>query len=279
MVISVASGKGGTGKTTIAVNLALSLENQRKVQFFDCDVEEPNAAIFLKPEIKSRDKIFLPKPKIDLSKCNFCQECSKRCTYNAIAVVKDKWLFFPELCHSCGLCQIVCPTGAISETPEEKGIIESGKSGTIDFYQGVLKVGEASPVFLIRTLKKKIDRERLVIIDVSPGTACSMVEAVKGTDFCLLVTEPTPFGKSDLGLAIQVLKDLRIPSGVVINKAGKNDEIINDFCAEIGIPVLMQIPLDRRIAVSYSKGNPLISDMPEYKDSLQKLFFRISSLI
>jgi len=228
MIISVASGKGGTGKTTVAVNLALSLEEN--VQFLDCDVEEPNAHIFLKPRITHAQSLNVLVPKIDEEKCTYCGKCAEFCSYKALAVVKKKVLFFPELCHNCGGCSIVCPEKAIKEVNKPKGVVEEGTSNSIRFIQGELNIGEAVSPPLIREVKKSARDSQITIIDVPPGTSCPVIEAVKGSDFCILVTEPTPFGLNDLILAVGVCRELKIPFGVVINRADVGDKKVEEYC-------------------------------------------------
>jgi len=272
MIISVASGKGGTGKTTIATSLALSLG---KVQFLDCDVEEPNAHIFLKPQINKRISVGIPVPEVDKSKCTYCGKCAEVCEFNAIVVIKKKVLFFPELCHGCGGCAYICPEKAIKEVEREIGVIEKGNSGTIDFIHGILNVGEPMAPPLIRQVKKYILNSKNAVIDASPGTSCPVVEAVKGSDFCLLVTEPTPFGLNDLKLAVGMLSKLTIPCGVVINCSDIGDEEVKRYCESESIPILMTIPWDRRIAEAYSQGIPLIEALPEYQNSFSQLYEKI----
>lgn len=269
MIVSVASGKGGTGKTTIANSLALSLG---KVQFLDCDVEEPNAHIFLKPHINERISVGIPVPEVDESKCSFCGKCADICVFNAIVVIKKKVLFFPELCHGCGGCAYICPEKAIKEVERAIGVIEKGNSGTIAFTHGILNVGEPMAPPLIRQVKKRINSSTHAIIDASPGTSCPVVEAVKGSDFCLLVTEPTPFGLNDLKLAVGMLRKLTIPFGVIINCADIGDEEVEKYCKSEDISILMTIPWDRRIAEAYSRGIPLIEALPEYQHSFSQLY-------
>ncbi|MEE8638204.1 MAG: ATP-binding protein [Candidatus Margulisiibacteriota bacterium] len=273
MIISIASGKGGTGKTTIATSLALSIG--RNVQFLDCDVEEPNARIFLKPQIEKVEKVTVLVPEVDENKCDFCGKCSEVCEYNAIVVAKNKVLIFPELCHSCGGCVLFCPQKAIAEKEREIGKIEVGKAGDIGFISGILNVGEAMPVPMVSAVKRKINKEKSVIIDVSPGTSCPVVEAVKYSDYCILVTESTPFGLSDLKLAMGVLAKMKIPCGIVINKYDSTYTKTEEFCKQQDIPVLLKIPEDRKIAESYSKGEPLVKALPEYKNEFVKMLERI----
>ncbi|MCD6231570.1 ATP-binding protein [Candidatus Aerophobetes bacterium] len=273
MIISVASGKGGTGKTTVAVSLALSLGND--IQFLDCDVEEPNAHIFLKPKITRIQSINVLIPQVDEEKCTYCGKCAEVCSYNAIAVIKKKVLFFPELCHHCGGCSLLCPQKAIEEVPREKGIVEEGRAGSIHFLHGRLTVGEAVSPPLIRAVKKFARKDKTTIIDAPPGTSCPVIEAVKGSDFCVLVTEPTPFGLNDLTLAVGMVRELKIPLGVVINRADLGDKKVEEYCYKEKIPILMEIPMDKEIAIAYSNGVPLVERKPGYKEKFKKLYQKI----
>lgn len=282
MIISVASGKGGTGKTTIAVNLALSIGN---VQFLDCDVEEPNAHIFLNPEITRREKVCIPVPDIDQIKCNFCGRCREVCSYNAIVVLPGtdgaggSLLVFPNLCHGCGACSMFCPTGAIKEIDKEIGVVEIGRKDGIDFIHGRLNIGEAMSPPLIRQVKRYIDKGKTVIIDAPPGTSCPVITAVKGSDFCILVTEPTPFGLNDLILAVDVLRKICVPFGVVINRSDIGDRKVEDYCAGEKIPILMRIPFSRHIASKYSEGIPIVKDEMLYKDKFVGLYSNICGVV
>jgi len=275
IVISVASGKGGTGKTTVAVNLALSLGN---VQFLDCDVEEPNAYIFLKPKITYTQPVGVLVPQVDEKKCTYCGKCAKFCSYNAIAVVKGKILFFPELCHNCGGCTLVCPEGAIKEVTQQRGVVKKGVAGSINFIQGELTVGEAVSPPLIREVKKIASNNQTTIIDVPPGNSCPVVESIKGSNFCILVTEPTPFGLNDLTLAVEVVRKLKIPFGVIINRANVGDKKVDEYCKSEKISVLMRIPMDEEIAIAYSKGIPVIEAKPEYKEEFIGLYRKIEEI-
>ena len=281
MIISVASGKGGTGKTTIAVNLALALQPGLPVQFLDCDVEEPNAHFFLKPRFEKTREIFTPIPVINENLCNFCGRCAEVCAYNALAVLKDTVLVFSELCHGCGACGLVCPEKAIQETGKRVGVIESGRAREILFVHGRLDIGQAMSPPLIRALKKKLDPSRTVVIDAPPGTSCPVIESIKRSEFCLLVTEPTPFGLHDLELAVGAAKKMEIPCGVVLNRAmlGNGDGPVRDFCASEGIPILMSIPFDRRIAEAYSRGQTMIDALPDYRTAFLGLYKNIRMLL
>ena len=275
MVISVASGKGGTGKTLVATNLALSLAREDRVQLLDCDVEEPDAHIFLKPIFNQSKSVFIPIPQVDEEKCNYCGQCAEVCAYNAIAVIKNKVLVFPELCHGCGACSYLCPEDAIAEVGREIGVVETGNSKGIEFIHGKLSIGEAMAPPIIREVKDHIVQGRTTIIDVAPGTSCPVVEAVKGSDFCLLVTEPTPFGLNDLTLAIEMVRELGVPCGVVLNRTGVGDKKVEDYCLKENIPILLQIPLDIEIARLYSRGIPLVEGITKYRETFLKLFHDI----
>jgi MinD superfamily P-loop ATPase len=275
MIVSIASGKGGTGKTLVATSLALSLAEKQKVQLLDCDVEEPNDHIFLKPILTEREAAYIPVPIIDEDKCTHCGECSRVCVYHALAVLKTSVMTFHPLCHGCGACAYLCPEKAIHEEPREIGIIEIGRSKGVDFVQGVLNVGEAMAPPVIRQVKKHLNKNGVAIIDASPGTSCPVVEAIKGSDFCLLVTEPTPFGLNDLALAVGAVRTLGIPCGVLINRSGESDHQIEDYCCRENIPVLTKIPLDIEIARLYSRGIPLVEGIPEWRKRFVELFERI----
>lgn len=278
MIISIASGKGGTGKTTIAVNLALSLP-KGAVQLIDCDVEEPNSHIFLSPTIHRVSSVRIPVPRIDESKCTYCGQCAKVCEYHAMAVILKNVLVFDELCHGCGACSYLCPEKAIFEVEREIGVIQEGSANGIPFANGVLNVGEPMASPLIRKAKEKIQKGKIVILDAPPGTACPVIETVKGSDFCLLITEPTPFGLNDLELAVGMLERLGIPMGVAINKADVGDQKVWDYCNSKNIPILMEIPMDRQIAESYSRGIPIVIENPSYIQKFENLFEKIKTLV
>ena len=275
MIISVASGKGGTGKTTVAVNLSLSIPN---VQLLDCDVEEPNAHIFIKPKIDSKLFVSIPVPKVDKSKCNYCGRCAGVCEYNAIAVLNDNVLVFSELCHGCGACSTLCPQNAIKEVDREIGLVEIGTKGDLQFGHGRLNIGEAMSPPLIRAVKEHSNPARTVIIDAPPGTSCPVVASIKESDFCVLVTEPTPFGLNDLVLAVEVLRKLKIPFGVVINRSDLGNKDTHDYCKKNNIPILMEIPFKKEIAIAYSKGETIVEAFPEYRHQFSELFKMIKKI-
>jgi MinD superfamily P-loop ATPase len=272
MIIAVASGKGGTGKTTIATNLALSLG---KVKLLDCDVEEPNSYLFIKPKIEKTYPVYIPVPKINPEKCTLCGRCQEVCAYNAIAVVKDKVLAFDDLCHGCGACSYLCPEAAIAEVNKKIGIIEIGKREKLEFIDGKLDIGQAMAPPIIREIKKQINPEDVTIIDAPPGTSCPVIESAEGSDFVILVTEPTPFGLNDLKLAVETFRKLKIPFGVVINRSNLGDKKTLDYCDKENIEILLEIPFDKKIAASYSAGELIIEAQPEYKDKFINLFEKI----
>ncbi len=272
MIISVASGKGGTGKTTIAINLALSIGD---VRLLDCDVEAPNAHLFIHPVFEKQQIITAPVPQIDESKCNQCGKCGEICQFKAIVPLGKTILTFPELCHSCGGCMAVCPEKAITEIHRELGVIEIGRRDQIEFIHGKLRIGEAMSPPLIRAVRAYAKPDKLTIIDAPPGTSCPVIAAVKDTDFVLMVTEPTPFGLHDLRLAVETVRVLAIPCGIVINRAEPGNNLIGDYAREESVPILAEIPFDRRIAEAYSRGVPLTEALPEYTETFRHLYRQI----
>jgi len=274
--IAVASGKGGTGKSTISINLARILsKNGKNVVLLDCDVEEPNCHIFLKPQITSIIEQHLDVPFINEEKCTGCGECSRFCEFNCLAVANKKVIVFSELCHSCGGCALICPENAISWQKRLTGTIEKGKSLNLDFYHGKLKVGEPMSPPLIKELKKTVDSELsknyFQILDCPPGTSCPVVASVGDADFVVLVTEPTPFGLNDLKLAVDMIKELKKPFGIVINKSNENDALIEDYTREENISILAKLSDERKIAEAYSKGEIIIDILPEYENIFTEL--------
>jgi MinD superfamily P-loop ATPase len=273
--IAVASGKGGTGKTTVAANLVLSLPD---AEYIDCDVETPNGHLFLRPDILERRDVTSPLPQIDPARCTLCGDCAQACEFNALAVLKDRVLVFAELCHGCGVCRYVCPEeGAIVEVQRAIGSLEIGEisdaaDGPAGFVQGTLNVGETASVALIKAVKRQADPSRTRILDASAGTACPMVETLHGADYCLLVTEPTPFGLNDLELAVAVARRLGVPCGVVLNRCDIGDRAVTDYCRAQDIPVLMEIPFERALAAAYARGITWVEADPAWKPRFQTLF-------
>lgn len=278
MIISVASGKGGTGKTMVATSFAFSLKNDFQVQLLDADVEEPNSHIFLKPVFDKTDEVSIMVPHINRERCNYCGTCAEVCAFNAIAVVKDVVLTFPELCHGCGACSYLCPRQAISETPSQIGLVETGSAGKISFVQGKLAIGQTMPTPVVRKVKDYVNREKITIIDVAPGTSCPVIAAIKGSDFCLLVTEPTPFGLNDLKLAVETVRQLEVPYGLVLNRTGVGDSGVEEYCRKANIPILLTIPLDLNIARFYSEGITLAEGMPEWQKEFREVLQKIQEI-
>ena len=276
--LAIASGKGGTGKTTIAVNLALTIEKENTpVQLLDCDVEEPNAHLFLKPEFSHKQSVGIPVPSIDLDKCSFCGHCAKVCAFNALAVLKDNLMILAELCHGCGSCAYLCPEKAITEIDRPIGIVESGTVNRLTFAHGVLNPGEAMSPPLINAVKKLINSDALTIIDAPPGTSCPVVSSVSGCDFCLLVTEPTPFGLNDLDLAYQMIKKLGIPAGVIINRSDIGDSEVEAYCSKNNLPVVQKIPWNLEAARYYARGEPAVKHLPEWQVIFKELYKNVLS--
>ena len=281
MIIAVASGKGGTGKTTIATSLARAVSPAQTV-FLDCDVEAPNAHLFLEPALSLRQEVSLLIPQVDNKRCTACGKCAEVCQYHAIVLLAGETLVFPELCHGCGSCALNCPENAISEVPDAIGVLESGPTSCgIKFARGVLNVGEPMAVPVIRQLKNWLGahNQPLTIRDVPPGTSCPVVESLLGADFTILVTEPTPFGLHDLKLAARLVKQLNQSAGVVINRDGIGDNRVEEFCREVGLPVMMRIRFDRRIAEALAQGKTLVETFPEFLPQFRELYSQILELV
>jgi len=263
MTIAVASGKGGTGKTTVSVNLARVFGTE--VRLLDCDVEEPNAHLFLNCSKSGEEIISIPIPQVDESLCNGCGECGSICQYHAIVSFGTVPLVFPEMCHGCGGCAKVCPTNAIHEVARRIGVVEAAQAGNITLIQGRLDIGVAMAPPLIRGVKAHLHNGLPAILDAPPGTSCPVIATLRDSDFVLLVTEPTPFGLHDLKLAVEMVREIGIPFGVVVNRMGIGDNRVHAYCTEQNIPVLLEIPDDRRIAEAYSRGELVVESLPEYR--------------
>lgn len=281
MKIAFASGKGGTGKTTIAVNLAYFLaRSNQQVQYLDCDVEEPNGHLFLKPEFQTKAPTNVMIPVIDQNKCTFCGKCSSHCQFNALVTLPENVLVFPELCHGCGLCVRICPEGAINEGERAIGFIEKGKGiEGIDFVHGVLNVGEPMAVPIIHEVNRQQKNQHIRIIDAPPGTSCPVVKTIQNVDVVVMVTEPTPFGLHDLKIAVSVAQNLGIPIGVVINRENGEFLPLTAYLSKNNLPVLMVMPEDMEIARHYSQGELLVEALPQYMDQFMELSVNIGKLL
>ncbi len=271
----VAGGKGGTGKTTIAVNLAVSAADSADVHYLDCDVEEPNGHIFLRPDIDSEREINVPVPQVDHQKCTACGRCGQLCQYSAIALFGEKVMTFEELCHCCGGCMEVCPAGAITEKLIPVGVSRTGMAGKVKFSDGLLKIADVRTTSVIKAVKAEADSQ-LSIIDAAPGTSCAAVETVKDADYVLMVTEPTPFGLNDLELAIGMVRKMEIPFSVVINRDGMGDDGVAKYCGKEGIDVALEVPDDIEIARMYSRGELIAEQSDEYRKLFERLAERFT---
>ena len=277
MKVAIASGKGGTGKTTLAINLALSLG---QVQVLDCDVEDPDVALFLKPEINGISPVQVNVPRVLPQNCTYCRKCAQFCEYNALVVLGDQWLITPELCKDCGGCYLVCPENALVPESRSIGSLEKG-SVDIDreLITGRLSPGEVMATPLIKRVKQDIREERPVIIDCPPGSACSMIHAVENSDYCLMVTEPTPFGLHDLEQAVEVVRLMDIPIGVVINRSDLGSAPVREYCNREQIPVLLEIPYDESLARAYARSQPAVRDNPRWQPLFENLWRKIETII
>lgn len=277
MKIAIASGKGGTGKTTLAVNLAFSSEED--VQLVDCDVEEPNSHLFVHADKISEEEVFIPVPEIDKDKCIACGECAAFCEYNAIAALGGPPMVFPEMCHGCGGCEKICEQNAITEVDRRIGVVETSNSAKVTLVHGCLDIGVAMAPPLINAVKRRMDESGLVILDAPPGTTCPAVAAVSGVDYVVLITEPTPFGLNDLRLAVEMVRELGRDFGVVVNRAGTGDKEVQRYCREDNIPLLYEIPDDRRVAQAYSRGELIVDAVPEYRGTFAEILKTVKEAV
>jgi MinD superfamily P-loop ATPase len=277
LIITVASGKGGTGKTTVAVNLALSIGSSRVL---DCDVEEPNVHTLLHPTELQTSSVTVPTPSVDQDKCTLCGKCAEFCQFNAIFVGKTKTMIYEEMCHSCGGCKLVCPEdGAITEVERPIGKIHQSFIDDTHLVYGELSIGEPIATTLIQAVKEQIKTDAINILDAPPGTACPVIETMRESDYLVLVTEPTPFGLHDLSMAVDVVRELEIPFGVIVNRAGIGDDSVEVFCKKNDIPILLEVPFNRQIAELYSRGIPFVKEMPEWRQQFNDLYKHIVDLI
>ncbi|MBF0389290.1 MAG: ATP-binding protein [Desulfamplus sp.] len=278
MIITVASGKGGTGKTTVAVNLATIAAEKGSVELFDCDVEEPNAHLFVKPQNITKKEVSTMIPSVDIALCNLCQECEKICRFSAINIVAKKIMVFADMCHSCKGCLMVCPTGAISEGARQLGSVLTGYSKQgFKLTWGELRVGEAMSPPLIKKVKDEINNlyNLISIVDAPPGTSCPAITTLRDSDFALLVAEETPFGLNDLTLTVEGLKKLGVPMAIVINRAEESKGIIDDYAEHENIEILGKIPFSKEAAKICSKGLFLVEEMAEIRAIFQKIYQKI----
>ena len=279
MKVAVASGKGGTGKTTVAVNLANLIKEDYQVYLLDCDVEEPNAHLFLKPSFEKSYPQTVPVPQVNQDNCDYCGRCSEVCAFNALAILKKKILFYEHMCHSCGSCIYFCPREAMVEVPREIGLMEVGFYRVMGFVHGILNIGEAMAPPLIKEVKKYQDRAQVTVIDVPPGTSCPVVASLKNIDFCLIVTEATPFGLNDMDLLVQLLKEMKVPYGVVLNRADLGDDGVEKFCEREKIPLFLKLPFDREIARLNAEGVSLIEEIPWVREAFKDLWSGMKELM
>lgn len=281
LTIAVAAGKGGTGKTLVATSLAIALDARYPgcVQIIDCDVEEPNAHLLMQPDLPTQAPVEVLVPEVDLDTCTRCGACARACQFSAIAVIRQAVLTFHDLCAGCGACAYVCPVDAITEVKRRVGTVQTGHSNAIDFVTGTLNVGDQRATPVTKAVKDRIREDLITILDAPPGTACPMQETVEGSDYCILVTEPTPFGLSNLQDAVETCRRIGVSCGVIINRDGSGNDGVERYCAQEGIEVLLRVPQDRRIAEAYSRGETLVATMPQWGEKLVVMYHHISDVV
>ncbi|MEW5826682.1 MAG: ATP-binding protein [Candidatus Bipolaricaulota bacterium] len=272
MKVAVASGKGGTGKTTLAVSLALALAETEKVELLDCDVEEPNVHLFLHPRLVSRESVNKLLPVVDEERCTRCGACVRACEFHALGLLGGSVVVYPQLCHGCGRCGLVCPVEAIADVPQEIGKVEWGTARGLRLGRGILNVGEAAATPIIHALQRGMSSDATIVLDAPPGTGCPTIATLRGADATLLVTEPTPFGLHDLRAAVGVARALGVPVAVIVNRDGVSDRGVESYCRQESLPILLKIPFDREIAASYAAGVPLVDAFPKWKSALLEVF-------
>jgi len=277
--IAIASGKGGTGKTTLSVALAQVAALDQRVSYLDCDVEEPNGGIFINPTISQTERITVKVPTLEAERCQGCGKCSEICQFSAIVTISKKALIFPEMCHNCGGCVLVCPNNALTEVPHEIGSLNIGEHGNIQVVEGLLDIGNAMAPPIIKAVKNFKTESEVKIFDAPPGTSCPMVSTISEVDFVILVTEPTPFGLNDLKLAVETVRVLEIPFGIVINRSDIGDQKVVEYCQTEGLNLLLEIPSSRQIAEAYSRGESIYSAEPNLKNEFKKLLDQIAEVV
>ena len=279
--IAVASGKGGTGKTTVSVNLAIALKDilKQDIQLVDCDIEEPNDIIFFNLKPTNSKQVGIKIPEINPDKCTYCGICAEVCEYNAIAIIKraEKFFISEDLCHGCGACSHFCPENAITEKENYIGEVNKYEQNNLKIIEGKLNISESMPTPVLRETLKEVDKNILTIYDAPPGTSCSMVTTISEADYVLLVTEPTPFGFNDLKLAAEVVKDLKKPVGIIVNRADLGNRDVYEYAEKNNIPILLEIPFEKRIAEIYSRGEIIVTEIPEYKEKFFNIYNKIKN--
>ena len=272
MKIAVLSGKGGTGKTFVSVNLAVALG---KCSYLDCDVEEPNGQLFFKPEISEEHKVVEMMPAFDKEKCDGCRKCVEFCKFNALAFIAGRPFVFPEVCHPCGGCTMVCPQDAVSSEEKEVGKVQIGKADNVDFVCGSMNIGEASGVPIIKEIFKRTPENPWIMVDCPPGSGCMAMESISNVDYCILVAEPTEFGRQNLEMVYKLVKIFNKPIGVVLNKCTDERNPSEEFCAENGIDVIGRLPFSRVTGRETAQGNIIYNIDNQMKEEFDQICCRL----